>query len=89
MVLAQTSQRKNILAHCTYMITPPNKITPLSRPSKGAGTLAPEDIMANSPAHLYSTYVKALNVGDVEATLARYESHASFVTRSGWIARGV
>jgi hypothetical protein len=26
--------------------------------------------MANSPAHLYSTYVKAFNVRDVEAFLA-------------------
>ena len=41
-----------------------------------------------NPADVYSTLVKAFNAGDVDATVACYESHACFMSRSGRAARG-
>src|SRR5215470_9810210 len=40
------------------------------------------------PADVYSTFLRAFNAGDVDATLACYEPEACFVSRSGRTARG-
>ena len=41
-----------------------------------------------NPAGVYSTYLKAFNAGDIDATLACYEPHACFMSRSGRAAYG-
>ena len=41
-----------------------------------------------NPADVYETYLKAFNSGNVEATLACYENHACFMSRSGRAAYG-
>jgi uncharacterized protein (TIGR02246 family) len=41
-----------------------------------------------NPADVYSTYLKAFNAGNVEATLACYEPQACFMSRSGRAAYG-
>jgi ketosteroid isomerase-like protein len=41
-----------------------------------------------NPADVHSTLLKSFNAGDVDATVACYESQACFMSRSGRIARG-
>jgi uncharacterized protein (TIGR02246 family) len=41
-----------------------------------------------NPAEVYATYLKAFNTGDLEGTLACYEDHACFMSRSGRAACG-
>ena len=41
-----------------------------------------------NPADVYSTYLKAFNAGDIDATVACYEPQACFMARSGRAARG-
>ena len=41
-----------------------------------------------NPAEVYSTYLKAFNAGNVDATLACYEPQACFMSRSGRAAYG-
>jgi uncharacterized protein (TIGR02246 family) len=42
----------------------------------------------HSPADIYPTLLKAFNAGDVDATVACYESKACFVLKSGHVACG-
>lgn len=41
-----------------------------------------------NPADIYASYLEAFNRGDLERTLACYEDHACFLSRSGRIACG-
>src|SRR5215470_554205 len=41
-----------------------------------------------NPADVYPDYLKAFNAGNIEATLAYYEPHACFMSRSGRAACG-
>jgi len=41
-----------------------------------------------NPSDVYSTLLKSFNAGDVDATVACYESQACFMSRSGRTARG-
>jgi uncharacterized protein (TIGR02246 family) len=43
---------------------------------------------SQNPAAIYATYLKAFNAGDVDATIACYEPHACFMSRSGRAAYG-
>lgn len=43
---------------------------------------------AQNPGEIYATYLKAFNAGNVDATIACYEPHACFMSRSGRAAYG-
>jgi uncharacterized protein (TIGR02246 family) len=43
---------------------------------------------AQNPGEVYATYLKAFNAGNVDATIACYEPHACFTSRSGRAAYG-
>jgi uncharacterized protein (TIGR02246 family) len=43
---------------------------------------------AHNPGEIYATYLKAFNAGNVDATIACYEPHACFMSRSGRAAYG-
>jgi uncharacterized protein (TIGR02246 family) len=42
----------------------------------------------SNPADVHPAYLKAFNAGDIEATVACYESQACFISRSGRVAHG-
>jgi hypothetical protein len=44
--------------------------------------------MSQDPADVYPVYLKAFNAGDIDATVACYESQACFISKSGPAAHG-
>jgi uncharacterized protein (TIGR02246 family) len=47
-----------------------------------------EEIPMKEPADVHPAYLKAFNAGDIDATVACYESQACFISKSGRVAHG-